>query len=102
MEKINQINGKYGEIAERVAYLTATDYHVIKESETKNREVIGIELPYTIPDEVVYKRKQARDEINQLQSDIELLIDEINAEDYPDSIEEEQQLVTLIHELENG
>lgn len=101
MEKINQINSKYGAIAERVAYLTATDYHVIKESETKNREVIGPELPYTIPDEVVYKRKQARDEINQLQSEIELLIDEINAEGSPDLIEQEQQLITLINEL-NG
>ena len=102
MEKIKLINDKWGEIAEHRAYLTATDYHVIKESETRLRTVEGTELPYTMPEDVVHRRKQARDEINRLQGEIELLIDEINAEDNPDLIAEEQQLQTLISELENG
>lgn len=102
MERIKLINEKYGQIADNRAYLTATDYHVIKESETRLRDVVGTELPYTIPEDVIYRRKQARDEINRLQSEIELLIDEINAEDAPDLIEEEKQLQTLINELQNG
>ena len=64
--------------------------------------MVGTELPYTIPEDVIYRRKQARDEINRLQSEIELLIDEINSEDAPDLIEEEKQLQTLINELQNG
>ena len=102
MERIKLINDKWGEIAGHRAYLTSTDYHVIKESETRLRTVEGTELPYTIPEDVICRRKQARDEINRLQSEIELLIDEINAEDNPDLIAEEQQLQTLISELENG
>ena len=102
MERIKLINDKWGEIADNRAYLTATDYHVIKESETRLRDVVGTELPYTIPEDVVYRRKQARDEINRLQGEIELLIDGINAEDAPDLIEEEKQLQTLINELQNG
>ena len=92
MERIKLINEKYGQIADNRAYLTASDYHVIKESETKAREVVGTEVPYVIPESVIYSRKQARDEINRLQSEIELLIDEINSEDAPDLIEEEKQL----------
>ena len=102
MERIKLINDKYGQIADNRAYLTTTDYHVIKESETRLRDVVGTELPYTIPEDVIYRRKQARDEINRLQSEIELLIDEINAEDAPNLIEEEKQLQTLINELQNG
>lgn len=102
MERIKQINDKWGEIAAHRAYLTSTDYHVIKESETRAREVVGTEVPYVIPESVIYSRKQARDEINRLQSEIEVLIDEINAEDNPDLMEEEQQLITPINELGNG
>ena len=65
MEK--QINEMYAQINEHKNYLKDTDYKAIKEAE------IGVRMDEAVRD----RRQQARDEINRLEYEIELLTEQL-------------------------
>jgi hypothetical protein len=60
---MNEINKKYAEINELKAMLVNTDYHVIKEAEGG----------YSVPQEIIDERQDARNRINVLEAEIEQL-----------------------------
>lgn len=57
---MKEINKKYAEINDLKALLASTDYQVIKEAEGG----------YTVPQEIINKRQDAREQINILESEI--------------------------------
>lgn len=57
---MNEINKKYAEINELKAMLVNTDYHVIKETEGG----------YSVPQEIIDERQDARNRINVLEAEI--------------------------------
>lgn len=59
---MNEINKKYAEINELKAMLVNTDYHVIKEAEGG----------YSVPQEIIDERQDARNRINVLEAEIEI------------------------------
>lgn len=63
----NLINKKYAEILEQKAYLNATDYLIIKDSE----------LGCGVDEEILEARKTARDLINKITREIEALEKEL-------------------------
>lgn len=67
---MKEINKKYAEINELKAMLVNTDYHVIKEAEGG----------YSVPQEVIDERQDARARINVLEAEIEQL--EADLEDF--------------------
>ena len=62
---MKRINEKYGEINDLKALLASTDYQVIKEAEGG----------YSVPQEIINKRQDARARINVLEAEIEQLED---------------------------
>lgn len=60
---MREINKKYAEINELKAMLVNTDYHVIKEAEGD----------YSVPQEIIDERQDARNRINVLEAEIEQL-----------------------------
>jgi hypothetical protein len=73
---MNEINKKYAEINELKAMLVNTDYHVIKEAEGG----------YSVPQEIIDERQDARNRINVLEAEIEQL--ESEEEDTAAGVEE--------------
>jgi len=73
---MKEINKKYAEINEMKALLASTDYQVIKESEGG----------YSVPQEIINKRQDARARINVLEAEIEQLEDAL--EDTSAEVEE--------------
>lgn len=65
---MNEINKKYAEINELKALLASTDYHVIKEAEGG----------YSVPQEIIDERQDARNRINVLEAEIAQLESEEN------------------------
>lgn len=65
---MNEINKKYAEINELKAMLVNTDYHVIKEAEGG----------YSVPQEIIDERQDARNRINVLEAEIAQLESEEN------------------------
>lgn len=63
---MEEINKKYAEILELKAYLTATDYNILKWKEG-----------YEIDAEILSNRVEARDRINALKDEIEVLQSEL-------------------------
>ena len=57
---MKEINKKYAEINELKALLASTDYQVIKEAEGG----------YTVPQEIIDERQDARNRINVLEAEI--------------------------------
>lgn len=57
---MKEINKKYAEINDLKALLASTDYQVIKEAEGG----------YSVPQEIIYERQDARARINALQYEI--------------------------------
>lgn len=66
---MKEINKKYAEISELKALLVNTDYHVIKEAEGG----------YSVPQEIIDERQDARARINVLEAEIEQLEAELEA-----------------------
>ncbi len=62
---MKEINKRYAEINDLKALLASTDYQVIKEAEGG----------YSVPQEIINKRQDARDRINALEAEIEQLED---------------------------
>lgn len=60
---MEEINKKYAEINELKALLVRTDYQVIKEAEGG----------YSVPQEIIDERQDARNRINVLEAEIEQL-----------------------------
>ena len=60
MEKTKEINSRYAMIADQKRYLSSTDYHLLKQ----------MEGGYVVPQDVLFERAEARENINQLQSEI--------------------------------
>lgn len=60
---MKEINKKYAEINDLKALLASTDYQVIKEAEGG----------YSVPQEIIDERQDARNRINVLESEIEKL-----------------------------
>lgn len=77
MEKRLLINQKYAQISELKSYLFSTDYHILKRNDDLFYEV---EAPYVVPEDVLMGRHDARENINILQSQINQLESEIEAE----------------------
>lgn len=65
---MNEINKKYAEINELKAMLVNTDYYVIKEAEGG----------YSVPQEIIDERQDARNRINVLEEEIAQLESEEN------------------------
>lgn len=65
---MNEINKKYAEINELKAMLVNTDYHVIKEAEGG----------YSVPQEIIDERQDARARINVMEAEIAQLESEEN------------------------
>ena len=66
-----QINEMYAQINEHKSYLRQTDYKVIKEAETE----------YVMPNELKDRRQFARDEINRLEYEVELIIEQLEEDE---------------------
>ena len=66
---MKEINKKYAEINELKALLASTDYHVIKEAEGG----------YSVPQEIIDERQDARVRINALQDKIAQLEDALES-----------------------
>lgn len=64
------INSKYAMINDLLCYLQSTDYHNQKHQDDIS---LGIENPYTTPEDVLTKRKISRENINSLQEEIKAL-----------------------------
>lgn len=73
---MKEINKKYAEINELKAMLVNTDYHVIKEAEGG----------YSVPQEIIDERQDARNRVNVLEAEIEQL--EAELEDASAEVEE--------------
>lgn len=71
MEKLQEINSKYALIAELKQYLDLTDYHVLKQAEGG----------YKTPQDILFRRAEARENINALEGEIEELLIELTEED---------------------
>ena len=65
-----QINEKYQQIHEFIDLLKKTDYHIVKHSDPSAE-------PYDVPYEIIEARRNARAEINRLESEIEQLEEEL-------------------------
>ena len=65
-----QINEKYQQIHEFIDLLKKTDYHIVKHSDPSAET-------YEVPAEIVEARRNARAEINRLESEIEQLEEEL-------------------------
>jgi len=61
----------YAQINEHKSYLRQTDYKVIKEAETE----------YVMPNELKDRRQFARDEINRLEYEVELIIEQLEEDE---------------------
>lgn len=70
MEKLQEINSKYALIAELKHYLESTDYHVLKQAEGG----------YQAPQDILFQRAEARENINALEDEIRILESEIASE----------------------
>ncbi len=83
------INEKYQRIHESKQLLKATDYHITKAEDTKIMAERGMSSEvYAIPDLILLERANARSEINRLESEIEILEEELrNHMDVIDEIE---------------
>ena len=66
---MKRINGKYAEINDLKALLASTDYQVIKEAEGG----------YSVPQEIIDERQDARARINILEAEIEQLEDALES-----------------------
>ena len=71
MEKLEEINKKYAMIAELKLYLNSTDYHILKQMEGS----------YQAPQDILFQRAEARENINALESEIEELLIESTKDD---------------------
>jgi hypothetical protein len=60
MEKLQEINSKYAMVAELKLYLDSTDYHILKQAEGG----------YQTPQEVLFQRAEARENINAIEDEI--------------------------------
>ena len=74
---MKEINKKYAEINELKALLASTDYQIIKDAEGD----------YSVPQEIIDERQDARAEINRLEAEIEQLKSE-EEEDTAAGVEE--------------
>lgn len=70
MEKLQEINKKYSMIAEMKLFLESTDYHVLKQAEGG----------YQAPQDILFQRAEARENINALEDEIRILESEIASE----------------------
>lgn len=66
MEKLQEINSKYALIAELKLYLESTDYHILKQAEGN----------YQAPQDILFQRAEARENINALEDEIRVLVNE--------------------------
>ena len=73
---MKEINKKYAEINDLKALLASTDYQIIKEAEGG----------YSVPQEIIDERQDARNRINILEAEIEQL--EAELEDTAAGVEE--------------
>ena len=71
MEKLQEINKKYSMIAEFKLFLNSTDYHILKQ----------VEGGYQAPQDILFQRVEARENINALEREIEELLIELTEED---------------------
>ena len=81
MEILQEINKKYSMIAELKLYLNSTDYHILKQ----------VEGNYQAPQDILFQRVEARENINALEREIEELCStEMHSEgNYPFELTEE-------------
>lgn len=77
---MKEINKKYAEINDLKALLASTDYQVIKEAGGG----------YSVPQEIIDERQDARNRINVLEAEIEQLEDALE-----DASVEEEELTQL-------
>ena len=66
MENLQKINSKYALIAELKLYLESTDYHILKQAEGN----------YQAPQDILFQRAEARENINALEDEIRVLVNE--------------------------